>query len=440
MLYIRLLRPLIHFLIIIFVFFLVYNLRRITDGIPFVHLNVPYLNFKETMLFWLISAILFPILGFVNGLYKLFWPIHNYYNKFIKNFILWFVLITFLAFFWHGYIFINGISRLIILWWVFFSFIILLIWDFIINLINSKLEGKTPYKIWVYNWYFLDYVKDKFKWYNIYDIEKFDKLDDIEKFDIIFLVWEVKSEDIEDIMDVARLKWIEVYHIPDVNFMEDILYHQERIWPLISWKYKPSPLEWWWRVWKRLFDIIFSLIFILLFWWLYVIVALRIWFHDRWNVIYVSERIWKWWKKIKMYKFRTMVLNADKIKDQLKDKNEREWWILFKLKDDPRIKPWWKILRKTSLDEIPQFFNVLKWDMSVAWPRPHLEEEIQKYKKHHKRLLAAKPWITGYAQIFGRNLPFDEEAKLDLYRFQNWSIWMDIIVILWVFRTLFKWD
>jgi lipopolysaccharide/colanic/teichoic acid biosynthesis glycosyltransferase len=76
--------------------------------------------------------------------------------------------------------------------------------------------------------------------------------------------------------------------------------------------------------------------------------------------------------------------------------------------------------------------------MSIAGPRPHLEEEVAKYKKWQKRLLAAKPWITGYAQVFGRDLPFEEEAKLDLYRFQNWSVWMDIVVILGVFRTLFK--
>jgi len=439
MLYIRLIRPIIHFLTIIFVFYVVYNLRSITDWIPFVHLNIPYIDFKETLIFSIISAFLFIIFWLVNKLYKLFWPIHNYYNKFLKTFISWFITITFLAYFWHGYIFPNWISRLILVWWSLISFVSILFLDFFINLVNSKLERKNPYKIWIYKWKFIEEIKSKFKSYNIYKINSFNNKDEINKFDIIFLVGDISSEEIEDIMDEARLKGIEVYHIPDVNFMEDILYHQERIWPIISWKYKPSPLEWWWRVFKRAFDIIFSLIFIILFWWLYILVALRIRFHDKWNVIYVSERIWKWWKKIKMYKFRTMIKDADKLKKELMKKNERQG-PLFKLSDDPRIKPWWKILRKTSLDEIPQFFNVLKWDMSIAWPRPHLEEEVKQYKKWQKRLLAAKPWITGYAQVFGRDLPFDEEAKLDLYRFQNWSIWMDIIVILWVFRTLFKGD
>jgi len=440
MLKIRLLRPLIHFLTIIWIFFLVYKLRSFTDWIPLIHLNIPYIDFKETMIFAVLSAFLFVFLWLIKWLYKLFGPIHNYYNKFLWVFIIWFIVITFLAYFWHGYIFPNGISRLIILWWVFFSFFTLIVVDFIINWINSKFETKKPYKIWIYKWLFLEDIKNKFKWYKIYKIESFDNISEINNFDIIFLVWNINPNEIEDIMDEARIKQVEVYHIPDVNFMEDILYHQERLWPIISWKYKPSPLEWWWKVFKRIFDVLFALIFIILFWWVYVIIALRIYFHDKWNIFYISERIWRGWKPFKMYKFRTMVMDADKIKKDLMEKNEREWWILFKLTDDPRVKPWWKILRKTSLDEIPQFFNVLKWDMSIAWPRPHLDEEVKQYKKWQKRLLAAKPWITGYAQVFWRDLPFDEEARLDLYRFQNWSIWMDIVVILWVFRTLFKGD
>ena len=438
MFFIRIIRPLIHFIVIFLVFLGVYKLRTYTDLIPFIHLKVPYIDFIETMIFGVISALLFVMLWLIKNLYKLEWPIHWYYQKFIRVFLLWFVVITFFAYFWQWFIFHNWISRLIILWWVFFSFWFLLFLDFVLNLLNSKFEEKKPYKIWVWKSDFFDNLKQKFKNYKIYDLAEFNNIEDVKKFDIVFLVGQLDSNLIEDIMDEARLKQIEVYHIPDVNFLEDILYNPERIWPIISWKYKPSPLEGWWKVFKRIFDIIFSLVFILLFWWVYVLIALRIYFNDKWGVFYVSERVGQWWKKIKIYKFRTMVENADKLKEQLLGKNERDD-VLFKIENDPRIKPWWNILRKTSLDEIPQFFNVLLWDMSIAGPRPHLEEEVKKYKKWQKRLLAAKPWITGYAQVFGRDLPFEEEAKLDLYRFQNWSIWMDIVVILWVFRTLFKW-
>ena len=437
MIYLRLIRPVLHFVIIFLVFLGVYKLRTYTDLIPFVHLRIPWIDFTETLIFWLISAFVFVLVGLVRNLYKLEGPIHGYYQKFIKVFLLWVVIITFLAYFWQGFVFQNWISRLIILWWVFFSFWALLLVDFVLNLINSNLEEKKPYKIWVWKTNFFEDLKQKFKNYKIYQLEEFDNVKDVKNFDIVFLVGQLDPNLIEEIMDEARLKQVEVYHIPDVNFLEDILYNPERIWPIISWKYKPSPLEWWWKVFKRIFDIVFSIVFILLFWWVYVLVALRIYFHDKWKIFYVSERIGQGGKKIKIYKFRTMVENADELKQQLLDKNERDD-VLFKIEDDPRIKPWWKFLRKTSLDEIPQFFNVLKWDMSIAGPRPHLEEEVAKYKKWQKRLLAAKPGITGYAQVFGRDLPFEEEAKLDLYRFQNWSVWMDIVVILGVFRTLFK--
>ena len=435
MLSIRLLRPILHFVFITLIFYIVYNLRSITDGILFVQLNIPYIDFNETMIFGLISAFLFPLIGLSFNLYKIKGPIHNYYNKFIKVFMTWFITITFIAYFWKDFIFQNWISRLIIIWSGIIWFFWLLILDFIINLFNSKLEKKRPYEIWVYKTKYFKNISKKFINYDIYKLEEFKEFDDIRKFDIVFIVWNIASDEIEKIMDIARLKQIEVYHIPDVNFLEDILYNQERIWPIISWKYKASPLEWWWKVAKRLFDIVFSIIFIIIFSWLYVLIILRIYFHDKWKIFYVSERIWQWWKKIKIYKFRTMVKNAENLKQKLKSERDD---ILFKIKDDPRIQTWWKILRKTSLDETPQFFNVLKWDMSIAGPRPHIEKEVEKYEIWQKRLLAAKPWITGYAQIFGRKLPFKEEVKLDLYRFQNWSVWMDIVVIIWVFRVLFK--
>jgi lipopolysaccharide/colanic/teichoic acid biosynthesis glycosyltransferase len=113
---------------------------------------------------------------------------------------------------------------------------------------------------------------------------------------------------------------------------------------------------------------------------------------------------------------------------------------LFKIANDPRIPLWWKILRKTSIDELPQFFNILFWDMSVVWPRPHLESEVTNYEWWQKRLLSIKPWITWYAQIFWRDkLDFDQEAKLDLYYIQNWSLFLDVYVIVTTINVVFKW-
>jgi lipopolysaccharide/colanic/teichoic acid biosynthesis glycosyltransferase len=120
------------------------------------------------------------------------------------------------------------------------------------------------------------------------------------------------------------------------------------------------------------------------------------------------------------------------------DANNRKG-ILPKIKDDPRVTKLGKILRKTSLDELPQLFQIFIGDMALVGPRPHLPNEVAKYEPWMKRVLSIKPGITGYAQVFGRdNLPFEEEARLDLYYIQNWSLSMDLYVIFATFGVVFK--
>ncbi len=105
-----------------------------------------------------------------------------------------------------------------------------------------------------------------------------------------------------------------------------------------------------------------------------------------------------------------------------------------KIQNDPRVTKLGRILRKTSLDELPQLFQVLVGSMSLVGPRPHLPNEVEKYEPRMRRVLSIKPGITGYAQVFGRDsLPFEEEAKLDLHYIQNRSIFMDIYVIFATF-------
>lgn len=456
MIYVRLIRPFLHWLSIIAVFFIVYQIRKHTDLIPFVHLKIPYINLKETIIFSLISASFFIILWFLFNLYELRKPIHWYYKKFFKVWFLWFVLISFIAYFWYGYIFKNWISRLILFWsWIFSFFVILLI-DIVINSINSYFEKKRPYKILILYRKNEDFnkIKSYFENYDIYQVEWRKILDfkdlvsknkinlislPFDEYDVIITVWKWDRDDLQILSDWIRLKDKKLYYIDEWIFLEDLIYFPSRLWPILAFEYKHSPLEWRWRVIKRVFDIIFSLIFILCFWWLYIIVAFFIYLKDWRPIIYKSKRVWRWGKIFDMYKFRTMVKNADKLKEKLLDRNERKW-PLFKITNDPRIPKWWRFLRKTSLDEIPQFFNVLKWDMSVVWPRPHLPEEVEKYAWWQKRLLSVKPWITWYAQIFWRDkLDFDEEAKLDLYYIQNWSIFLDLYVIFMTLKVIFSW-
>jgi len=115
--------------------------------------------------------------------------------------------------------------------------------------------------------------------------------------------------------------------------------------------------------------------------------------------------------------------------------NERSDGPLFKMKNDPRVTRFGKFIRKTSIDEIPQFFNAIKGDMSVVGPRPHEPEEVSQYQKGHKKLLAIKPGITGMAQVSGRSdLSFEEESRLDVFYIENWSLLLDLQLI---FRTPF---
>ncbi len=127
------------------------------------------------------------------------------------------------------------------------------------------------------------------------------------------------------------------------------------------------------------------------------------------------------------YKFRTMYANADKKHGELM----RKHGIMFKLENDPRITPLGKFLRKTSLDELPQFFNVLKGEMSLIGPRPPMPEEVALYNKWQKKRLGVKPGITGLWQVSGRSeVSFNEWVKLDVYYIENWSLWLDCQILL----------
>ncbi|MEI7477725.1 MAG: sugar transferase [bacterium] len=121
----------------------------------------------------------------------------------------------------------------------------------------------------------------------------------------------------------------------------------------------------------------------------------------------------------------------------IKRRNTRDD-ILPKIENDPRVTRVGRFLRKTSLDELPNIFCIFLGSMSFVGPRPHLPNEVEKYEPWMRRLFSAKPGMTGYAQIFGRDsLPFREEAKLDLYYIQNWSIAMDLHVLLSTIKVVF---
>jgi len=135
-----------------------------------------------------------------------------------------------------------------------------------------------------------------------------------------------------------------------------------------------------------------------------------------------------------MIKFRTMVEGADKQVDSLKDVNDSVGGVLFKVKNDPRVTAVGRLLRKYSIDELPQFINVLKRDMSVVGPRPPLAKEVKSYDDYAKRRLLVRPGITGLWQVSGRSdLSWEDSVRLDLFYVENWSMISDLII---AFKTV----
>ena len=188
---------------------------------------------------------------------------------------------------------------------------------------------------------------------------------------------------------------------------------------------------------KDLFDYIFSLIFLICGFPMFFLIALLVKFSSRGPIFFLHKRIGKNRKYFYCIKFRTMHAEADDILNNLLKKDETlkiEFERIHKLKNDPRITPIGKILRKSSLDEIPQFINVLKGEMSIVGPRPIVDKEAKKYKNSLNKVLSIKPGITGLWQVSGRNnLSYKKRVFLDSHYVKNSNILMDIRIII---RTL----
>lgn len=156
-------------------------------------------------------------------------------------------------------------------------------------------------------------------------------------------------------------------------------------------------------------------------------------------LLFKQKRVGKNGRYFYIYKFRSMYQDAEKRKQELMSENEMKG-LMFKMKDDPRITRVGKFIRATSIDELPQFFNVIKGDMSLVGTRPPTVDEFQKYKMYHKRRLSLRPGITGMWQVSGRSdiEDFEEVVRLDLYYIDNWSLLLDIKILLKTIGAVFK--
>lgn len=447
LLYIRLLRPIFHGLIILWLFWWAILLRSKTDLIPWVQLKIPVVDMIETMIFALIAVCLFFLIWVSKDVYELKKPLHAYYKRFLETRFRWMMLLFAIAYLWFWYVFVSGISRFVLIWAGVWFLIIGTLFDWIRNSLNHHIETRNPYTISLLSNH-IQLQEQVIKSLDLYDIYQIVEDKDT---DITLAVWNYTKDELQTYADIARIGWQGFYHISDHLQLEDLISRPTRLWPIMALEYSPSPLEWRRQVIKRLFDLIVSGFAIIVLSPFMLLIAIGIKMDSNGQILYRHTRVGKNWNTFNFSKFRTMYTHmsvgdtyggaeALKLKEELMDSdaNVRKG-PLQKIEDDPRVTSFWYFLRKTSLDELPNLFNVFVWNLSLVWPRPHEPFEVAKYENRQKRLLAIKPGMTGYAQLFGRDqLPFEEEAKLDLYYTQNRSMFLDIYVLVSTIKVMFR--
>jgi exopolysaccharide biosynthesis polyprenyl glycosylphosphotransferase len=200
-----------------------------------------------------------------------------------------------------------------------------------------------------------------------------------------------------------------------------------------------GPVDGWQLVMKRLIDIVGSVVFLLVLMPLLAVVALLIRLDSSGPVLFVQERVGFNKRRFKLLKFRTMVVEADRQQQMLEHLNEAEGPV-FKIKNDPRITRVGKFLRRFSIDELPQFFNVLKGDMSLVGPRPLPLRDVERIDAQwHKRRFSIKPGITCLWQVNGRSsISFSEWVRMDLDYIDKWSLGLDLLILMKTIPAVLK--
>lgn len=240
----------------------------------------------------------------------------------------------------------------------------------------------------------------------------------------------------QEILKLCQENRVEYCFVPDILEVERSNIEIEPLagFPIIH--LKPTSLDGWGRIIKRSFDVVGSTLGLLALSPLFAIIAMGIKMDSPGPIFFTkledgkpAKRVGVNGKPFKFVKFRTMRHDTHHLRNSLAGQNHRKG-PLMKIKNDPRITPFGQFLRRSSLDELPNLWNVLKGDMSLVGPRPHLPEEVARYDAHHHFLLTIKPGITGLGQVSGRSdLDFEEEVRLDSYYIKHWSLFQDLKIL-----------
>lgn len=253
---------------------------------------------------------------------------------------------------------------------------------------------------------------------------------------VIIVSNNMAMEELQSSITKYLLSNAEVYIIPyisDINFANtNILEYNNIRLSLINIENK---LANWHNIFiKKVFDVMFVVILLPVLLLLHIIISILIKLDSNGTILFVQPRLGRNNKIFDCYKYRTMYENGDIILEKYLSNNPQEveyYNTYHKYKNDPRITRIGKLLRKTSLDELPQFINVLKFEMSLVGPRPYMLDELYKLDEKQDIISKVSPGITGLWQVSGRsNLSFDDRNKLDIWYIKNWSLWLDFVILL----------
>ncbi len=466
------------FLIILSSFFIARELRLVNDLIPWIPLETKTINTESLFYFAIFWAFLYIIILSLHKLYFIkitsskIWETLNI----IRYSFYWFVFFSFFIYAWNWIIYKTEIPRLIIgFTFIIWTFFVILERIFLNNLeyflmekwflekknlvlITNKKEKKIKeilkdissaklYNILAYsNKEKIEKLELKFL-----SISKLKKLFEQKKIDeILYIDSDFSKKELYEIWEYTRIFWIRYRYITNSFEVSKTNTSLSLINNIPTIEINMTSLNSWAKIFKRIFDFFVWIFAVIILSPIFIIVAILIKLEDpSWPIIYKNRRIWQWGKIFNLYKFRYMKWKycikdaykqddekALKYENNLIEKKSKRKGPLYKIENDPRKTKIWNFIEKYSIDEFPQFFNLILWNMSLVWPRPHQPREVEKYDLEQKRLLTIKPWITWMAQVNGReNNDFKKEAKLDIFYIENWSMLLDFKIIFKTFSV-----
>lgn len=278
-------------------------------------------------------------------------------------------------------------------------------------------------------------VVDQFDGFDAKIQSKIGKMADEDRFDEILVAsGNLSAEELDKLNDLSYVKHVTLKYVADIFDFPVHNFEISNISGIPIVELKKTALDGWGRVYKRIFDIIGSAILITILSPVMLVVAIAIKIGSPGPVFFSYQRIGENGKPFKYFKFRSMVNDAHKLRFDKKflksQHNLRDGTPMMKFENDPRVTRVGRFIRKTSLDELPELFNVFIGKMSLVGPRPHEVEEVARYENFHKRVLTIKPGMTGMAQVSGRSdLGFDDEVRLDVGYMENWSMKLDLMIL-----------